>query len=210
MAKRGRKKKNTKRMPCGRINQRAVTREAVEPTAALIAKRIAALAIAGVYDASKLNLAESWLGVCHAAGWINEAEYAAGLKFHNLYRYCYPQGFAQTNFLAVRQGEGDLQPHEPISDKALEEIEMALGAAQRILKELGDGRGQPGNRTYSIVRNVAVYGRFMPFMDTQTKRPELSWKKDQYERTLLVGGLNALARAFGYGTEPQSAERMAA
>lgn len=198
LAKRGRRRKEGKRHPNGKLVQRTQKAKAMKPTPELLAKKMARLAIAGSHNPDMLEFAESWLGVCHAAGWISYDQYRAGCHYQGLYKTVFPQAFPQTTMTTDKDAVQDGEPGNELSDEALESIEESLRLATDLLKQIGGDKW--GNRIFNTVRDVAVYDRFMKFMDTQTNRTEMAWKRDQVDRTHLRGGLDALARAFGYSS----------
>jgi hypothetical protein len=218
MAKRGPKRLRAKRYPCGQI-KRVVD---VAPTAELIAKRVARLTIAGVDPIKKkslantglvgpeqdnyFRLASSWLGVLYAADVITAAQYKAGDKYHGLYKAMFPQGFPGSclnpDMPTVRKGSAlvPVQPFEP--EETADDLGLAWKASERVL-------GALGRRTQSLVKNVAVFGRFERFIDTSSPRPLEAWNADRQDRTRFVCGLDALAMAYGYKAAHQEERRAA-
>lgn len=184
MAKRGPKRKDRKRYPCGKL---VPVERPIMPTAELIAKRLARFAIAGVTELKDLNLAESWLGVCYAAEVISEEQYQAGVKYHGLYKVLFPQGFPGSSLDADLIQDG--QPFEPIDDDGVGDIDLAWKATERIL-------AAHGRRAHNLVKNICVYNRFERFMDVSSRRSPEAWRADRTDKTLFVTCLEALAAAY--------------
>lgn len=202
MAKRGRKRKNGPRMPSGKRNWRRVRAENLKPTSELLIKKIARLRNAGCLEPERnLGLAESWLGVVYASGVIDCDQYQAGLRYYAMYRTLYPQGWP----VSAQNTEGvDSQPFEPANDD--EELELAFKAAKNLLIQLDKGLDASGmgtaRRIVDVVENICVFDRHYRFIDTRRNRPESARRADMMDRTCFVGGLEALAKLFGFKASP--------
>ncbi len=208
---RGRPRKAGERYPGGQLKRV----QKLGPTAQLIAKRVARLLIAGV-DPSRepptlantglagpehldyFRLAESWLGVLYAGRAIDHSQFRAGLKYHEIYKGTFPQGWPGS----ALDDDCPLMNGRPFQSFEPTEIESDLGlawkASENILATLD-------KRAYQLIKNICVFNKFERFIDTTSPRNKEAWRSDAQDRTRFVAGLNALAMAYGFKATPQKA-----
>jgi hypothetical protein len=215
MAKPGPKRKVGKRFKDGRLDYRALV---TKPTAELVAKRVARLVIAGADPYRKppplstidlegpeqeefFRLAASWLGVLYAAGVIDGIQFKTGNNYHEIYLASHPQGFPGS-VLDPNAPEFNGVRFQQYQSDTSDDVDLAMKASNKVLKALGQ-------RTYNLVRNVCVFGRFQRFIDTSSPRPTEAWRADSQDKTRFLCGLDALAMAYGYRAAPKI-ERLAA